>query len=122
MYIVNGHPIVSGTVGTMPELPVESPQTGYYLDLPEAPVKPYTPVTTPSSAPISDGSAGIQVTSGVSGSHDTVGINGSVLNSLAQIGNSDVTTAPTGTPVNDSGYGVWIVAAVVIGAIWFLMK
>jgi hypothetical protein len=134
---VTGRPIVAGTVPASspspsstpaPIIPSESPQTGYYLDPVPAPVEPSTPVTTPSTPGVlSDGSAGVQVTSGISGSHDTVGISSGLLSSLASIGApTDSTTsaagAPVATPTGNSGYGGWILIALAVGAVWFVLK
>lgn len=132
---ITARPIVSGAVPVsstppitgVPVVPTERPLTGFYLDPVEAPIKPAMPITAPSaSGVLSDGSAGVQVTSGISGSHDAVGINAGILNSLASIGVTNSTTgitgAPTATPTGDNGYGMWILAAVAIGAIWFVLK
>lgn len=91
---------------------------------PDVPIKPFTPVTTYQSGALVDGSAGVQVTSGVSGSHDVVGINSSVLNSLASVGDPGIVD-PTAVPITapaDSGYGSWLLIGAVIAGLWILLK
>lgn len=92
---------------------------------PATPIADVPAATTP-SAPVTDGTAGVQVTSGLVGSHDTNGLNGDVFSFLGNIGaltpsDSTSTAIPTVQP-HDTGSGTWIVLGVTILAIWYLLK
>jgi hypothetical protein len=110
-------PIASGAV------PVSS--SGGTLDWTDLTADFPLPSATDPGA-ITAGSAGNQVMSGSSGSHDTVGINGGAIETLGGIlsvpSDSTPTAVPTAQPTDGSGAGtIGIVIALVIAA-WIIFK